>query len=91
MYAAEAPSRGPEDVYGSLKSKALELSEKYKADSLKVAWLSIRLPSLNNLIDDMGLLNIATMDLALAKVPLDSLILVGRPQMEIKPDALNRV
>lgn len=91
MYPAEASSRGPDDTFGSIKSFALRVSEKYKIDGLKVAWLSIRLPSSSHLFEMPGLMSIAILDLALRKVPLDSLILIGRPHVEMQLDFLNRV
>lgn len=91
MYPAEAPSKGPEDQFGTLKSCALQLSEKYRLDGLKVVWLSIRLPAVSFIFDETGLVTIAALDLALRKMPLDSLVLLGKSQMLMKPDYLNRV
>ncbi|GAB0088691.1 Hexosyltransferase [Sergentomyia squamirostris] len=103
LYGAEAPNKGDQDVFGQLKARALNLSEKFKTDGSRIAWVSIRLPSeftkpfnpeslsLSSVYGDDEILSLAVTDLALRKIGLDSLVLVASNTMTFKPDFLNRV
>ncbi|KAI9590041.1 hypothetical protein GQX74_008209 [Glossina fuscipes] len=91
------------DPFRDIKTLALDLSAKYKADGSRIAWVSIRLrPTLSNSVpDDHVMLNslyghneilsIAVADLALPKIGLESLVLMASNSITFKPDFLNRV
>uniref|UniRef100_A0A1L8E3H9 Hexosyltransferase n=1 Tax=Nyssomyia neivai TaxID=330878 RepID=A0A1L8E3H9_9DIPT len=103
LYGTETPNKGDQDVFARLKNRAIDLSDKFKADGSRIAWVSIRLPNeftkpFN--MDDLALsstygqdeiLSLAVTDLALRKIGLDSLVLVASCSMLFKPDFLNRV
>jgi hypothetical protein len=104
IYPAEAPSKGDEDIFVDLKTLALDLSEKFKSDNSRIAWVSIRLPpeivDPSPTIDDVGLtsiyganeiLSLAMTDLALRKIGLESLVMICSNSMTFKSDFLNRV
>jgi Chondroitin N-acetylgalactosaminyltransferase len=104
MYPAEAPSKGEEDMFVELKTLALDLSEKFKSDNSRIAWVSIRLPpefvDPSPSLDDVALtsvygateiLGLAVTDLALRKIGLESLVMVCSNSMTFKADFLNRV
>ncbi|XP_059618028.1 chondroitin sulfate synthase 2 [Phlebotomus argentipes] len=103
MYGSETPSKGDQDVFNRLKTRALNLSEKFKGDGSRIAWVSIRLPveyTRVHTVDDLALssvygqdeiLSLAVTDLALRKIGLDSLVMVASNSMTFKPDFLNRV
>lgn len=86
------PGKGTkDDVYKDLKNQAQVLSQMYKRDENRVIWVSIKLPFSDNQALKEALLNFAILDLAVKKFPLDSLMLLGSPNMEIKVEYLNRV
>uniref|UniRef100_A0A7G3AFQ6 Hexosyltransferase n=1 Tax=Lutzomyia longipalpis TaxID=7200 RepID=A0A7G3AFQ6_LUTLO len=103
LYGADTPSKGDGDVFGRLKSHAINLSEKFKADGSRIAWVSIRLPTectkpfnvddlaLSSMYGNDEILSLAVTDLALRKIGLDSLVMVASNSMAFKPDFLNRV
>lgn len=104
LYNLESPSRGDADVFLGPKNAALELSEKYKADGSRIAWVSIRLPAefatdeskvdrvtLNSIYGDNEVLSLAITDLALRKIGLESLVMIASNSMQIRADFLNRV
>ena len=103
IYHAETPSKGDEDVFNNLKNIALTLSEKYKADGSRIAWVSIRLPieinqtfnyndiTLNTIYGKNEILSLAAVDLALRKIGLESLVMVCSNSMTFRADFLNRV
>lgn len=103
MYPYDAPSKGEDDLYIKLKTIALDLTEKYKNDNLRIAWVSIRLPeelnqkpaesniALNSVYAQNGFLSLAATDLALRKIGLDSLVMVASNSIIFRPDFLNRV
>lgn len=103
LYGVETPSKGDQDTFGRLKSRALSLSEKFKADGSRIAWVSIRLPAeytkstngddlaLSSVYGQDEILSLAVTDLALRKIGLDSLVMVASNSMIFKPDFLNRV
>lgn len=99
----DSPSKGNEDKFNDLKNLALELSKKFKADGSRIAWVSIRLPAIysqrpeaddimiNSMYGKNQILSLAVIDLALRKIGLDSLVMLGSNSMSIKADFLNRV
>lgn len=93
LYQANTTSKGKEDVFGEIKEIAVRLSNKYKSEDTKIAWVSIRLPQSEDFIDlaNYGSLNFALIDLALKKIGLDSLILIVDAYSEFTYDFLNRV
>ncbi|XP_048514629.1 chondroitin sulfate glucuronyltransferase isoform X2 [Athalia rosae] len=91
LYDLNSPSKGKEDVFYDIKQYALLLTEKYKKDQSKVAWLSIRLPTSVNSIELEPMLKIAVADLAVKKFSPESLILFIETGMDLKIDYLNRV
>lgn len=86
-----------------LKKLALELSDKYKDDGSRIAWLSIRLPEiysnesnnsdvvLSSMYAENEILSFAVADLALLKIALDGLVMICSIGMTFKADFLNRV
>lgn len=74
-----------------MKDEATSLSNAHKKDGIKVAWLSVRVPSTKLLALRDSLLEFAIVDLAIRKFPPDALIMLARPKMEIRQDYLNRV
>lgn len=83
---------------------ALQLSEKYKSDGSRIAWVSIRLPEqysntfdgihssmYSSMYGNQEILSIVVTDLALRKIGLESLVLLCTNSMSFKPDVLNRV
>lgn len=88
-----------------MKSTGLQLSEKYKNDGSRIAWVSIRLPDsfsrpladksdsvmLNSMYGNQEVLSLAMTDLALRKIGLESLVLICSNSMSFKVDVLNRV
>lgn len=105
VYRTYSPSKANDDVFGGIKSLALELSDKYKTDGSRIAWLSIRLPESFDHLSNVNestimmssaygrneILGIAVTDLALRKIGLDSLVMVCSNTMTFKADVLNRV
>ncbi|XP_037826848.1 chondroitin sulfate glucuronyltransferase, partial [Lucilia sericata] len=103
MYRYDSSSKGDTDPFKSLKTLALDLSSKYKTDGSRIAWVSIRLPSmlsdpipsenvmLNSLYGHNEILSVAVADLALPKIGLESLVLMASNSITFKPDFLNRV
>lgn len=90
-------------MFAELKTMALQLTEKYKNDSSRIAWVSIRLPEqisnminvessmLSSIYGSQEILSLVVTDLALRKIGLESLVLLCSSSMSIKPDMLNRV
>lgn len=105
VYRTYSPSKADDDVFGGIKALALELSDKYKTDGSRIAWLSIRLPEsfdhlphvndsaimLSSVFGRFEVLSIAVTDLALRKIGLESLVMVCSNTMNFKADVLNRV
>lgn len=102
MYHPDSPNKGKEDVFNRLKVLSIQLSELYKADGSRVAWLSIRLPDavpkassddimLSSIYARNEILSLAVADLALSTIGLDSLTMMSSNAMTFKPDFLNRV
>ncbi|XP_067641381.1 chondroitin sulfate glucuronyltransferase [Eurosta solidaginis] len=103
LYRYDSMSKGENDPFKSLKTLALDLSTKYKNDGSRIAWVSIRLPTilsdipatedimLNSLYGHKEILSIAVADLALPKIGLDSLVLMASTDISFKTDFLNRV
>lgn len=92
------------DEFGDLKTLALQISEKYKADGSRIAWVSIRLPeqftnglnnsasySLSSMYGNHEILSLIVTDLALRKIGLESLVMLCSNSMSFRPDVLNRV
>lgn len=102
MYHPDSPNKGKEDVFIRLKELGIQLSELYKTDGSKIAWVSIRLPDtvpkassddimLSSIYARNEILSLAVADLALRKIGLDSLAMMSSNAMTFKPDFLNRV
>lgn len=104
LYQAKSPSKAKDDVFSDLKTTALQLSEKYKADGSRIAWVSIRLPEqfsntfndghssmLSSMYGNQEILSLVVTDLALRKIGLESLVMLSSNSMSFKPDVLNRV
>ncbi|XP_055842343.1 chondroitin sulfate glucuronyltransferase [Episyrphus balteatus] len=103
LYRYDSPSKGDNDPFRNIKNLALNLSTKYKTDGSRIAWLSIRLPAilsdvimpedimLNSIYARNEILSLAVADLALPKIGLESLILMGSTSSVFKADFLNRV
>lgn len=108
LYGAETANRGAADHFGALKSAALNLTERYRVQASRVAWVSIRLPPaaaatgnrtsagpagvmLSSAYGDAERLSLAVCDLALRKIGLKSLVLLGSVGMSFRPEFLNRV
>lgn len=104
LYQANSPSKNKEDVFYDLKSVALKLSEKYKSDGSRIAWVSIRLPeqfngvhskdsaaAINTVYGREEIISLVMTDLALRKIGLESLVMIVSNDMNFKSDFLNRV
>ncbi|KAL3270544.1 hypothetical protein HHI36_021082 [Cryptolaemus montrouzieri] len=91
LYQNVSISQGKNDVFHEIKNFARKTSPLFK-DELKVAWVSIRLPSRNYVSSiDVKALNFAAVDLALKKVGVDNLILILDSYCNVTRDFLNRV
>lgn len=104
LYPANSPSKGKNDVFSELKRIAIQLSEKYKSDGSRIAWVSILLPEqlsntlnrdsaaiLSSTYGNEEILSLVVVDLALRKIGPDSLVMLCSNSMSIKPEVLNRV
>lgn len=103
LYREETPSKVENEIFQPLKIFAGELSNKYKSDGSRIAWVSIRLPAefsgsiqdsdnvLSSVYARNEILSLAMTDLALRKIGLDSLILTASNSMTFRSDFLNRV
>lgn len=107
LYGADSPSRGDADAFGALKTAALNLTEAYRTHGSRVAWVSIRLPAtaaavnatmaagasaqLSSAYGADERLSMAVTDLALRKIGLKSLVLLGSVGMSVRAEFLNRV
>lgn len=104
LYRANSPNRNKEDIFAEPKRVALELSEKYKADGSRIAWVSIRLtekfsamdPSaesvmLRSMYGNNEILGLVATDQALRKIGLESLVMICSSSMTFRTDFLNRV
>lgn len=91
MYDPQSPSKGNNDVYHRIKTRAMNLTDKYRKDQLKITWLSIRLPMPSINIAEHTIVKIAVADLATKKYSPESLLLFVNPKMQLKPEYLNRV
>lgn len=103
LYNSNAPNKGEADVFYSLKSQAIATSKRIKNDDSRIAWVSIRLPieydykyrdtdeMLSSMYANQEILSLASTDLALRKIGLDSLVLLFSNVVNFKNDFLNRV
>lgn len=103
LYRVDSSNKGDADVFLRLKTLALSLSEKYKGDNSRVAWVSIRLPEefsddynendlmINSVYGMNEVLSLAVTDLALRKIGLESLVMLISNTVSFKSDFLNRV
>lgn len=105
VYRTYSSSKSEDDVFGYIKALAVSLSDKYKTDGSRIAWLSIRLPEsfdhlphannsnimLSSAFGQYEILSVAVTDLALRKIGLDSLVMICSNTMNFKADVLNRV
>ncbi|XP_063219293.1 chondroitin sulfate synthase 2 isoform X2 [Bacillus rossius redtenbacheri] len=90
LYDPIDPHKGAkDDVFLDIKQLALSLSNRYKRDGSRIAWISISIPSSQK--DNTVLLEFAVADLVVKKFSQDSLILMCEPNMDIRQDYLNRV
>lgn len=91
MYDPSLPGKGTkDDIFLSVKELALTLSDRYKKDGSKIAWVSIKIPSPNGLAND-PLLEFVVADLVIRKFSPESLILMCQSNMDLRQDYLNRV
>ncbi|KAJ4439449.1 hypothetical protein ANN_07573 [Periplaneta americana] len=91
LYDPSLPGKGTkDDIFLSVKEMALTLSDRYKKDGSKIAWVSIKVPSSNGLANE-PLLEFAVADLVVRKFSPESLILMCQSNMDIRQDYLNRV
>lgn len=103
LYRSNSPNKGEIDIFYRLKSLAISLSDKYKGDNSRIAWVSIRLPEefseeynendlmLNSMYGQNEILSLAVIDLALRKLGLESLTMVISNTAAFKTEFLNRV
>lgn len=103
LYNSEASNKADTDVFYSLKNYAIATSKRIKNDDSRIAWVSIRLPPeydytyqesdemLNSLYANSEILSLASTDLALRKIGLESLVLLFSNVVGFKNDFLNRV
>lgn len=103
MYRMDSASKGNDDPFYQLKVNAMALSEKFKSDGSRIAWVSIRLPAfysqpvqlsnyrLNTIYGHNEILSLAIVDLTLPKFGVDSLILIVSNSMNFRADFINRV
>lgn len=104
LYGPDSPSKGDTDVYGRLKDAALKMSDKYKVDGSRIAWVSIRLPDeyahdpsiadrvvQSSMFAGEDVLSVAVADLALRKIGLETLVMFASNSMNFRADYLNRV
>lgn len=91
LYDPSLPGKGTkDDIFLSVKELALTLSDRYKKDGSKIAWVSIKIPSHNGLAND-PLLDFVVADLVVKKFSPESLILMCQANMDLRQDYLNRV
>lgn len=104
LYRATSSNRDKDDVFAEPKRLALELSEKYKVDGSRIAWVSIRLTEKFSAMDPSAesimvrsmygnneILSLVATDLALRKIGLESLVMICSSSMIFRQDFLNRV
>lgn len=91
FYQNNSISQGKFDVFLEVKNFVKKTSAMFK-DEAKVAWVSIRLPSVSYVTSvETKSLNFVAVDLALKKVGVDNLILILNSFCDINKDFLNRV
>lgn len=91
LYDPSLPGKGTkDDTFLSVKEMALTLSDRYKKDGSKIAWVSVKIPSSDGLAND-PLLEFVVADLVVRKFSAESLILMCQSNMDLKQDYLNRV
>lgn len=104
LYGPTSPSKGADDVFGRLKDAALRMSDTYKVDGSRIAWVSIRLPddydtargipervAQASMFAGEEVLSLAVADLALRKIGLETLVMMASNSMTFRADYLNRV
>lgn len=103
LYNSNASNKGDTDVFYRLKNFAISTSKRIKNDDSRIAWVSIRLPvefdykyderdeMLSSMYANQEILSLASTDLALRKIGLDSLVLLFSNVVNFKNDFLNRV
>lgn len=104
LYRANSPNKNKDDVFAEPKRVALEISDKYKADGSRIAWVSIRLTEkfsgmdptdssvmLRSMYGNNEVLSLISTDLALRKIGLESLVMISSSSMAFRADFLNRV
>lgn len=91
IYSSHESSKGEDDIFKQVKQKALVLSNKFEKVGNLIKWHSIKLPTNMTTFPTEALLDFAVMDSVLKKFTSDSLILFGRPNMEVRLDYFNRV
>ncbi|XP_021935105.1 chondroitin sulfate synthase 2 isoform X3 [Zootermopsis nevadensis] len=91
LYDPSLPGKGTkDDIFLSVKEMALTLSDRYKKDGSKIAWVSIKIPSSYEFPSD-PLLEFVVADLVVRKFSPESLILTCQSNMDLRQDYLNRV
>ncbi|XP_046685952.1 chondroitin sulfate synthase 2-like [Homalodisca vitripennis] len=93
IYNSHESSKGDNDIFKEVKNKALSLSNKFEKLGNLIKWHSIKLPGNGSdfAVLTESLLDFAVMDSVLKKFSPESLVLVGRPNMEVRLDYFNRV
>lgn len=93
MYDPRHPGKGTkDDTFLELKQTAVTLSDRHKQDGGKIAWVSVKLPESQQAAHvTKGLLDFAAADLAMRKLPSESLVFFVRPNAELRQDLINRV
>lgn len=93
IYHANETSKGDIDIFKEVKLKALSLSNKFDKVGNVIKWHSIKMPmtKFEHLTLTETLLDFVVLDSVLKKIPSDSLVLLGRPNMEVRLDYFNRV
>ncbi|KAK0089693.1 hypothetical protein PV325_006116 [Microctonus aethiopoides] len=92
IYNKESPSKGSDDIYGKIKTYALNFTDQYKRIQSKISWLSIRLPSISsNVIKSDPPFKIAVADLVVQKFSSESLLLFVQTDAILTTEYLNRI
>ena len=74
LYQAESSNKGTGDVFYAVKNFATRTTNKYKNEDIKIAWVSIRLPTWPTMVkmEEYRVLDFGVADLALKKIGLVS-------------------
>ncbi|XP_044260141.1 chondroitin sulfate synthase 2 [Tribolium madens] len=93
LYQSDSSNKGTSDVYYTVKNFATKVTSKYKNEDVRIAWVSVRLPTwpTSFKMEERKVMDFAVVDLALRKIGPESLVLVLDPYTNITSDFLNRV